>query len=87
MLSRFSLGLVVAPRPPLLALLTAAAVLGFIANKQKDEFQFRLTWGHLVEMSHTYPIAGRIAIEYLKQSENSQHRNWLEKQSKKDKNV
>ncbi|EAM48286.1 hypothetical protein WH8501_22025 [Crocosphaera watsonii WH 8501] len=60
--------------PCLLALFTAAIILWFIDNKQRDKMVFKLTLDSLLKTLTDKPTVGRIAIEYLKQSENRENK-------------
>jgi adenylate cyclase len=55
--------------PTLIGLVGGAIALPILTNKRLEKLQLRQIFDLLVEACHTYPVAGRIAIEYLKQSE------------------
>lgn len=73
--------------PSLLALLGAALALAFITNKQLDRLRSRRTLALLLEVCQDYPTAGRIAIEYLKQSESQENQAFIEQQLGKSSNT
>ena len=59
------------PLIPALLTLTLIVITAIIVrNKQRDRLRFQHTLKLLLAESQTYPIAGRIALEYFKQSEN-----------------
>lgn len=60
--------------PTLLGLVGAAIALPIVINKRLEKFQLRLMLELLVEECSISPAAGRIAIEYLKQSETDNNR-------------
>lgn len=66
--------------PSLLALSGTAIALLVVTNKQRDQLQFRLTLALLLETYQDYPAIGRIAIEYLKQSESQENQAFIEGQ-------
>ena len=55
--------------PPLLGFVGAALALPIFTNKRLEQLQLRRILELLVEECSISPVAGRIAIEYLKQSE------------------
>ncbi|MGK7953768.1 MAG: CHASE2 domain-containing protein, partial [Crocosphaera sp.] len=59
--------------PCLLAFFTATIVLWFINNKQRDKIIFTLTLDLLSQTLTDKPTVGRIAMQYLKQSENKEN--------------
>ncbi len=63
--------------PSLLALLGAAVALSLVRNRQRDRLLFRRTLALLLEMRQDYPTSGRIAIEYLKQSETKENQKFI----------
>jgi CHASE2 domain-containing sensor protein len=68
--------------PPLLTLLSAAVALSMVTNRQRDRLLFHLTWSRLLAVQKDYPTVGRIAMEYLKQSETREHQVFMEQQLK-----
>ncbi len=64
--------------PCLLALFTATIVLSFINNKQRDKMVLKLTLDLLSKILTDKPTVGRIAIEYLKQSENRENQVFID---------
>ncbi|HBL60709.1 MAG TPA: molecular chaperone TorD, partial [Cyanobacteria bacterium UBA8803] len=66
--------------PSLLVLLGSAIILPIITNKQLEKLQFRRTLAFLLEVCQDYPTAGRIAIEYLKQSESKENQTFIDRQ-------
>ncbi|MBD3560616.1 CHASE2 domain-containing protein, partial [Planktothrix sp. FACHB-1355] len=64
--------------PPMLGLFGAAIALAIVINKQVEQIQLQRILELLLQECVTYPTAGRIAIEYLKQSENDSDRAWIE---------
>ncbi|MBD2096013.1 CHASE2 domain-containing protein [Trichocoleus sp. FACHB-591] len=66
--------------PTLLGLWSTAIALIIVTEKQRDRLQFRRTFDLLLEARQDYPTAGRIAIEYLKQSETKEHQAEIERQ-------
>ena len=66
--------------PSLLALSGTAVILLVVTNKQRDKLQFRLTLALLLETYQDYPAIGRIAIEYLKQSESQENQAFIDQQ-------
>jgi adenylate cyclase len=64
--------------PASLGLAIAAAVLPNIATKQLEKIQLRQTVRLLISATHQDPTAGRIAIEYLKQSESKENQKLIE---------
>ncbi|MGA7953767.1 MAG: CHASE2 domain-containing protein [Gloeobacterales cyanobacterium] len=80
----FFLGWWVPAVPSLLALLGAAVVLWIITNRQRDRLLFHLTFARLLAVQQDYPTVGRIAIEYLKQSETRENQVFMERQLKSE---
>jgi CHASE2 domain-containing sensor protein len=78
----FLLGWWVPAVPSLLALLGAAGALWIITNRQRDRLLFQLTLARLLAVQQDYPTVGRIAIEYLKQSETRENQVFMERQLK-----
>ena len=66
--------------PSVLALLGSACTLLIIANKLRDRLEFRVTFALLLETYEKDPTTGRIAIEYLKQSESKENQVFIEQQ-------
>ena len=66
--------------PSLLALFGASVAVLVITNKQREQLQFRLTLALLLETYQDSPTIGRIAIEYLKQSESQENQIFIEQQ-------
>lgn len=64
--------------PTSLGLAIAAVILPNIATKQLEKIQLRQTVRLLISATHQYPTAGRIAIEYLKQSESKENQRLIE---------
>ena len=64
--------------PALLGFWGAVIAIVIVINKQRDRLQFRRTLALLLEAQRDHPTAGRIAIEYLKQSETKEHQTWIE---------
>lgn len=59
--------------PPFLGLWGTAIAIIIVADKQRDRLRFQRTLALLLEARQDHPVAGRIAIEYLKQSETKEH--------------
>ncbi|GAB4230163.1 MAG: hypothetical protein Kow00121_59020 [Elainellaceae cyanobacterium] len=66
--------------PTLLGLWGTAITITIITDKQRDRFRFQRTLALLLEARRDYPTAGRIAIEYLKQSETKDHQAEIDRQ-------
>ncbi len=66
--------------PSLLGLLGSAIALLLVTNKQRDRLLFRRTLTWLLEVRQEHPTAGRIAIEYFKQSESQENQALIERQ-------
>jgi adenylate cyclase len=66
--------------PSLLALLGAAVALSMVSNSQRDKLLCHLTLSKLLAVQQEYPTVGRIAIEYLKQSETKENQVFMERQ-------
>ena len=64
--------------PALLGLWGAVIAIVIVINKQRERLQFRRTLALLLEAQRDDPTAGRIAIEYLKQSETKEHQMLIE---------
>jgi hypothetical protein len=65
--------------PSLLGLVGAAIALPLMTNKQLERLQLRRTLELLRQNCVTAPAVGRIAIEYLKKSENQGNRAAIER--------
>jgi CHASE2 domain-containing sensor protein len=70
--------------PSLLTLLGAAVALSIVTNRQRDRLLFHLTWSRLLAVQQDYPTVGRIAMEYLKQSETKENQIFMERQLKRE---
>ncbi|GAP94793.1 CHASE2 domain-containing protein [Leptolyngbya sp. NIES-2104] len=68
--------------PALLGLWGSAIALWLVTNKQLDHLRFQHTLILLLQAKQDYPTAGRIAIEYLKQSETKENQTAIEQQLK-----
>ncbi|MDZ8258164.1 CHASE2 domain-containing protein [Nostoc sp. ChiQUE01b] len=66
--------------PSLLVLLGSAVALELVTYKQLEQLQFHRTLALLLEMCQNHPLAGAIAIEYLKQSESQDNQAFIEQQ-------
>ncbi|MBH8567012.1 CHASE2 domain-containing protein [Nostoc sp. CENA67] len=66
--------------PSLLALLGSAVALMLVTHNQIERLQFHRTLALLLEMRQDHPLAGAIAIEYLKQSESQEHQALIKQQ-------
>lgn len=66
--------------PALLGLWGTTIALIIVTDKQRDRLQFQRTLTLLLEARQDYPTAGRIAIEYLKQSETKEHQAVIDRQ-------
>jgi adenylate cyclase len=58
--------------------MTTATVLA-INSRQRDKVFFQCTLAQLLAEGKDYPVAGRIALEYLKQSENQDNQAEIER--------
>ena len=67
--------------PSLVALVGASVALLVVTNKQREQLQFRFTLALLLETYQDSPTIGRIAMEYLKQSESQENQAFIEQQS------
>jgi adenylate cyclase len=65
--------------PPILALVAAAITQFLIITKRSEEIQLRQILEHLIAFTDLHPIAGQIAIEYLKQSESQENQVLIDK--------
>ena len=68
--------------PSLLTLITTVITSIFIRNKQRDRLRFHHTLALLLQEYRDRPIVGRIALEYLKQSENQDNSYLIEQKIK-----
>ncbi len=66
--------------PSLIALLGGTTILLLITNKQRDQLQFHLTLDALLEAYRDDEQIGRMALEYLKQSETPENKAFIEKE-------
>ncbi|NJN89739.1 MAG: CHASE2 domain-containing protein [Leptolyngbyaceae cyanobacterium SL_5_14] len=66
--------------PTLIGLWGTAIAILIITDRQRDRLQFQRTLTLLLEAQKDYPTAGRIAIEYLKQSEAKENQVEIERQ-------
>ncbi|MCC5608460.1 CHASE2 domain-containing protein [Nostoc sp. CHAB 5834] len=66
--------------PSLLVFLGSAVALELVTYKQLERLQFHHTLALLLEMCQDHPLAGAIAIEYLKQSESQENQAFIEQQ-------
>ncbi len=66
--------------PSLLAFFGTTVALLIVTNKQRDKLQFQLTLDLLLKVYQDSPAIGRIALEYLKQSESQENKTFIEQQ-------
>ena len=66
--------------PSLLVFLGSAVALELVTHKQLERLQFHHILALLFEMCQDHPLAGAIAIEYLKQSESQDNQAFIEQQ-------
>ncbi|MCU0552093.1 MAG: CHASE2 domain-containing protein [Leptolyngbya sp. Prado105] len=66
--------------PALLGVWGSVIALLLVTNKQRDHFRFQQTLVFLLQARQDYPTAGRIAIEYLKQSETKENQSAIDQQ-------
>lgn len=66
--------------PTLIGLWGTAIAIIIVTDKQRDRLQFQRTLALLLDARQDYPTAGRIAIEYLKQSETKEHQAAIDRQ-------
>lgn len=66
--------------PTLLGLWGTPIAIIIVTDKQRDRLQFQRTLALLLDARRAYPTAGRIAIEYLKQSETKEHQAAIDRQ-------
>ncbi|MCC5615740.1 CHASE2 domain-containing protein [Nostoc sp. CHAB 5836] len=66
--------------PSLLVLLGSAVAFELVTHKQLERLQFHHTLALLLEMCQDHPLAGAIAIEYLKQSESQDNQAFIDQQ-------
>ncbi|MBD1847050.1 CHASE2 domain-containing protein [Cyanobacteria bacterium FACHB-63] len=78
----FLLGWWLPVAPALLGLWGGAIALWLVTNKQLDHLRFQQTLTLLLRARQDYPTAGRIAIEYLKQSETKENQAAIDQQLK-----
>lgn len=64
--------------PPFLVLAGTALTLPLVANRQINQLLFHRTFVNLLQVSAEQPTAGRIALEYLKQSETRENQAFIE---------
>ncbi len=64
---------------PMLGLVGSAIAFGIVINKRLEQLQLRRILELLLEECSTSPTAGRIAIEYLKQSESDRNQAFIQK--------
>ncbi len=64
---------------PIIGLIAAAIALAIVINKQLEQQQLRIIFERLLEECNVSPTAGRIAIEYLKQSESDKNQALIER--------
>ena len=65
--------------PSLMALFGTTVVILMVTLNQRDRLQFQLTLDLLLKVYQDSPAIGRIAIEYLKQSENKKNQAFIKK--------
>lgn len=65
--------------PFFLALYGTTITVLVVTNKQQDKLQLQITLDLLLKVYQDSPEIGRIAIEYLKHSENSENKAYIEK--------
>jgi CHASE2 domain-containing sensor protein len=68
--------------PSLISLWGTALTLSLVANRRRDQLILRHTLFLLLKICQDYPTSGRIALEYLKQSETKENQAWIEEQLK-----
>jgi CHASE2 domain-containing sensor protein len=68
--------------PTLIGLWGGAIAIVIITDRQRDRLRFQHTLTLLLEAQKDYPTAGRIAIEYLKQSETKENQAAIDQQLK-----
>ena len=66
--------------PSLFSFLGAAVALSIVTNRQRDRLLFHRTLSLVLEVCQDYPTSGRIALEYLKQSETKENQAWIKDQ-------
>jgi adenylate cyclase len=66
--------------PTLLGLWGTAIAISIVTDKQRDHLRFQRTLTLLLDAKKDYPTAGRIAVEYLKQSETKEHQIEIDRQ-------
>ncbi len=65
--------------PTLVALWGTTATILIVNNRQRDRLLFQRTLAKLLAERKNYPVAGHIALEYLKQSENPENQGDIER--------
>jgi adenylate cyclase len=65
--------------PTLLALWGTTTTVLIVNNRQRDRLLFQRTFAKLLAERKDYPVAGHIALEYLKQSENPENQADIER--------
>jgi adenylate cyclase len=65
--------------PPIIGLAVAAVSLPIVITKQLEMIQLSQTVKLLIALTEQQPTAGQIAIEYLKQAENQENQELIEK--------
>jgi adenylate cyclase len=66
--------------PPLIGFMVAGLGLTLVATRQLEKIQLQQTVLFLVAMTQEQPVAGQIAIGYLKESENPENQRLIEQQ-------
>ncbi|MGI0483794.1 CHASE2 domain-containing protein [Pantanalinema rosaneae CENA516] len=66
--------------PTLLGLWLTTIAIIIATDKQRDRLRFQRTLALLLDAQRDYPTTGRIAIEYLKQSETKEHQVVIDRQ-------
>ena len=66
--------------PTLVGLWATTIAILLMTNKQRDRLHFEYTFALLLNSLQDHPTAGRIAIEYLKQSETKEHQIEIDRQ-------
>jgi adenylate cyclase len=78
--SAFLIGWWLPVLPALLGLLGSTIALSLVTNKQLDHLRLQHTLTLLLQARRSHPIAGQIAIEYLKQSETQENQKLIDRQ-------
>jgi CHASE2 domain-containing sensor protein len=76
----FLLGWWIPVVPTLVSFWGATIAILLITDKQRERLRFEYTFTLLLNSLQDYPNAGRIAIEYLKQSETKEHQAVIDRQ-------